>query len=84
MTTSSATAPRIAVHTTLLALVATAALASSATDRKAPTTPTELRVTRVTAYSVSPVGLGVFSRSTRVFVRYSVEISNRAKMVLRA
>jgi len=51
--TSSATAPRIAVHTTLLALVATAALASSATDRKAPTTPTELRVTRVTAYSVS-------------------------------
>jgi chitodextrinase len=46
-------APRLAWRTMLLALVATGALAAPPTDRKAPTTPRNLRVTGVTAYSVS-------------------------------
>ena len=52
-TTPLRTARRLAWCTTLLALVATAALAAPPGDRKAPTTPTDLRVTGVTAYSVS-------------------------------
>jgi chitodextrinase len=53
MTTTLGTAPRLTWCTMLLALVATAAVAAPSGDRKAPTTPTNLRVTGVSAYSVS-------------------------------
>ena len=53
MATNHGTALGVAWRTTLLALVATAAVAAPSGDRKAPTTPTNLRVTGVTAYSVS-------------------------------
>jgi chitodextrinase len=53
MATNLRAAPRLAWLTMLFALVSTAALAATPGDRKAPTTPTGLRVTGVTAYSVS-------------------------------
>ncbi len=53
MATNPGTTLRFAWRTMLLALVSTAALAAPPGDRKAPTTPTNLRVTGVTAYSVS-------------------------------
>ncbi len=53
MATNLGTAPRLAWHTMLFALVTTAAFAAPPGDRKAPTTPTDLRITAVTAYSVS-------------------------------
>jgi len=53
MTTTIGRPSRVAWPTFLLALVATGALAAPSTDRKAPTTPRNLRVTGVTAYTVS-------------------------------
>lgn len=53
MTTTIATASHLAWRTMVLALVATGALAAPPIDKKAPTTPTNLHVTGVTAYSVS-------------------------------
>ena len=53
MISTFAAAPGLARRTALLALMATAALASPPIDKKPPTTPTNLRVTGVTAYSVS-------------------------------
>ena len=52
-TTPLRTALRLTWCTPLLALAATAALAAPPGDRKAPTTPGDLRVTGVSAYSVS-------------------------------
>ena len=52
MTMTIGTAPGLAWRTMFLALVATAALAAPSTDRKSPTTPRNLRVTGVTAYTV--------------------------------
>ena len=42
-------APRLAWCTTLLALVATGALAAPPKDKKAPSTPTNLRITALTS-----------------------------------
>ncbi len=53
MTTTIGTAPRLGWRTMLLALVATGALAAPPTDRKAPTTPTDLRITGISSYTVS-------------------------------
>jgi chitodextrinase len=53
MTTTFGTTAGLAWRTMLLALVATGALAAPSTDRKSPTTPRNLRVTGVTAYTVS-------------------------------
>ena len=53
MMTTSGRIPRLAWRTTLLVLVAGGALAAPPNDRKAPTTPTNLRVTAVGPYSVS-------------------------------
>jgi chitodextrinase len=51
--TTIATASSLAWRTMVLALLATGALAAPSADRKPPTRPTNLRVTGVTAYSVS-------------------------------
>lgn len=53
MATKLCTSLRLAGLTALLALVTTAAFASPPRDRQRPTTPTNLRVTGVTSYSVS-------------------------------
>lgn len=53
MTTTIGTASGLAWRTTLLALVATGALAAPPGDRKPPTTPRNLRVTAIGPYSVS-------------------------------
>jgi hypothetical protein len=53
MSMTIGTVPRLAWCTTLLALVATGALAAPPKDKKAPTTPTNLRITALTSYTVS-------------------------------
>jgi hypothetical protein len=53
MTTTIGMASGLAWRTTLLVLVTTGALAAPAGDRKAPTRPTDLRVTAVGPYSLS-------------------------------
>jgi chitodextrinase len=53
MATAIGRTARLTGCTMLLALVATSALAARRGDTKPPTTPTDLRVTGVTAYSVS-------------------------------
>jgi hypothetical protein len=53
MTPTIGTASRLAWRTMLLALMATGALAAPPTDKKPPTTPTNLRITGLTAYTVS-------------------------------
>jgi chitodextrinase len=53
MTTTIGTVPRLAWRTMFLALVATGALAAPPTDKKPPTTPTNLRITALSSYTVS-------------------------------